>query len=336
MKSLVHKNNLAPKIGREVYITIAAMVLFTLLEFGLKGVDSSVIMIIGMSSINYFLVLILYVGIAILAYKGHTWLLWGCGLVVYIAGFMFTGVYFAWTMFSEWSMILFGAALVGRLTLKNEKPQKVYIIGLAAVLLFALMMYLPLLNIITEAVSKMTATMLDNAKTTLPATGYSVEETATLITGFNKTSAFIERVLPSILLLSSVLQYSIGYLVFMNILSKKDNSVSKTAPFTTWKMPFYVSFVLLIGASMRFLGTETITKIGDNILVFIAVFYSISGLSLIEYYLKKLKLPPFVKFSFYLLLFITQLIGFFGAVFAGFIDSFKDFRNKEQLNLQNE
>ena len=99
---------------------------------------------------------------------------------------------------------------------------------------------------------------------------------------------------------------------------------------------FYVSFILLIGAGMRFLGTDTITQIGDNVLVFLAVFYSISGLSLIEYYLKKLKLPPFVKFSFYLLLFITQLIGFFVAVFAGFIDSFKDFRNKEQLNLQNE
>ncbi len=336
MKTLVHNNNLAPKIGWEVYITIAAMALFTLLEFALKGVESSVILIYGVSTINYFLILILYIGIATLAYKGHTWLLWGCGLAVYIVGFMFTGIDFAWTMFSEWSMILFGGAIIGRLTLKNEAPQKVYTIGLAAVLLFALVMYLPLLNIITEAISKMSTAMIENAKTTLPATGYSAEETATLITGFNKTSAFIKRVIPSILLLTSVLQYSIGYLVFMNILSKKDTTVLKTTPFTMWRMPFYVSFILLIGAGMRFFGTETITQIGDNILVFLAVFYSISGLSLIEYYLKKLKLPPFVKFSFYLLLFITQLIGFFGAVFAGFIDSFKDFRNKEQLNLQNE
>ncbi len=336
MKTLVQKSHLAPKIGWDVYGTIFAMFLFTLLEFGLKGVDLPVILILGMSSVSYFLILVLYVGIATLAYKGHTWLLWGSGLAVYIVGYMFTGLDFVWTMFSEWSMIFLGGVVIGRLSLKEEAQQKVFTVGLVVVLLFAMAMYLPLLKRITADFTTVSADMLTKAAISLPDAGYSAEETASLISGINKTLSFTGRVIPSILLLSSVFQYAVAYLMFVFLLSKRENTESKIAPFQMWKMPFYLSIILLVGAGMRFFGNDSLSLIGDNILVFLAIFYSISGLSLMEYYLKKFKLPPFVKFSFYLLIFFTQLFGFIVAVFVGFIDSFKDFRNREQLNLQNE
>lgn len=336
MTELVHKNHVSPKIRWEVYGTLIAMFLFTLLEFGIKGVELPVILVLGISSVNYFLILILYAGIAMLAYKGRTRLLWGSGLAVFIVGLMFTGTDFVWTMFSQWSMILFGGAVIGRLTMKNEAVQKVYTFGMLAVLLFALTMYLPLLSIIAEEFTKASATMIENAAISLPAAGYSAEETATLITGVNKSLSFTGRIIPSLLLLSSVLQYTLGYFIFVYILSRRENSVSKIAPFSMWKMPYYLTIILLAGACFRFFGGESVSLMGDNVLVFLAFFYSISGLALMEYYLKKLKFPPFVKVSFYILLFITQLVGFFVAVFAGFIDSFKDFRNSEQLNLQNE
>jgi len=336
MTALVHNNQLSPKIGWEAYVTLFAMFLFTLLEFGIKGVDFPAAMIFGISSINYFLVLVLYVGIAMLAYKGHTWLLWGSGIAVYVFGYMFTGLDFVWTMFSEWSMILFGGFLIGRLTLKEEKQLKVFMLGMAAVLLFAMAMYLPLFTVITEEFSKASSAMIESAQLTLPTAGYSAEETATIITSLQKSLSFTERVMPSLLLLSSVLQYSIGYLAFIFLLYKRENLSSVMTRFTEWKMPYYAAVFLLAGVAFRFFGNETISRVGDNLLVFLAIFYSICGLSLLEFYLKKMKFSPFIKFGFYLLLFITQLIGFFVAVFVGFLDSFKEFRNRDQLDLQNE
>ena len=336
MTALVHKNNLAPKIGWEVYGTIFAMFLFTLLEFGLKGVELPGLLVLGTSSISYFLMLALYVGIALLAYKGHTWLLWGCGIAVYMLGYMFTGIDYAWTMFSEWSMILVGGAVIGRLTQKNESLLKVYTYGLLAVLLFSIAMYLPLLSLLTTEFAKSSAAIIEKARQTFPTAGYSAEETATLITGMQQTLSFTSHIIPALVMLSSVLQYSIGYILFMYTLSRYENKPMQVSKFSMWKMPYYATAVLLFGAVLRFFGNDSVSQVGDNILVFLVVFYSISGLSIIEHYLQKLKLPPFVKFSFYLLLFITQLIGFIGAIFIGFIDSFKDFRNIEQLNLQKE
>ena len=336
MTALVHKNNLAPKFGWEVIGTIFLMFLFTFLEFGLQGVDLPVIFVFGVSSISYFVILMLYVGIAMLSYKGHTWLIWGSGIAVYMLGYMFTGIDYAWTMFSEWSMILFGGAIIGRLSFKSEQAQKVYTYGLLSVLIFALAMYLPLLSLLTSEFAKTSADFIAKMKVALPTAGYNVEETATLLTGMQQSLSFVREIIPALVMLSAVLQFSLGYLLFMYFIARKENKPMQVASFSMWKMPYYATFVLFLGAVLRFFGNELVSHIGDNIFIFIAVFYSICGLSLMEYYLKKLKFPPIVKFSFYLLLFITQLIGFIGAIFLGFIDSFKDFRNREQLNLQNE
>ncbi len=336
MTALVQKNQLAPKIGWEVYSTVFAMFLYTLLEFGIKGVALPGILILGVSSINYMLILFLYVGIALLAYQGHTWLLWGSAVLVYIIGYMFTGLDFAWTMLSQWSMILFGGFVIGRLTLKQEANQKVYTIGMVAVLLFALSMYLPLLSKLTAGIAEASADMLATAQTSMPTMGYSAEETATWINGMNVSLAFVQRIFPALLILSAVFQYSIGYMIFNAFISRKESTVESIPAFTLWKMPFYLTPLLLGAACLRFFGGESLRLVGDNILVFLTVFYSIAGLSLIDYYLKKLKFPSYVKVSFYILLFFTGHLGFVVTVFAGFIDSFKNFRKSDQLNLQNE
>jgi uncharacterized protein YybS (DUF2232 family) len=83
-------------------------------------------------------------------------------------------------------------------------------------------------------------------------------------------------------------------------------------------------------------GGETIQLVADNVLAILAVYYSIAGLTLIEYYMNKLSLPPLLRISFYLMLFVTQFFSFLAAaalfvtlILLGFVDSFADWRSKE-------
>lgn len=332
----VHNRLMPEKIGFEIYLIMIAMVIFTILEFGFNSSKLPFEILLGISVLNYFLIVFLYYGIATLAYQHRTWLLWGSGAAIYIVAYMFTGLSSIWAVLSEWSMILFGGAVIGRLTYKNIEHQKVYIFGMLAVTMFALFMFAPFWSIIIDEFTTYGAEMIESAKQTLPLIGYSAEEIATHAFRFEAAFAFIARIIPALLLFSAVMQFSIGYLFFVHILKRKNESIRPVAPFNMWKMPYYVTAVILIAAVMRFIGNESIILVGDNILTFLALFYAITGLSLMEYYIKKIKLHPFVRICFYVLLFLTQHIGFFAAVFLGFIDSFKDFRNKEKLSLQNE
>ena len=250
-------------------------------------------------------------------------------------GYAFTGLESAWTVLAEWSMILFGGAVIGRLTLKQIEQKHVYTFGMLAVVLFAFAMYAPHLKLLLATFHDESVKMLDIGKQFLAGSGSSAEETATMLVGMEKTLGFFERILPALIILGAVFQFTFGYLIFAYRTQQSDPGVN-LQPFIMWKMPYYATPLLLVGALMNFFGNDMIARVGDNLLTFLVVFYSITGLALIEFFLRKLKLHPIMRFSVYLLLFLTQYISFFFAVFLGFIDSFKDFRNKQLLSLQNE
>lgn len=312
------------------------MVIFTILEFGLNSLNPPLVITLLISMVDYFLIVFLYYGIATLAFQKHTWLLWGSAVAIYVIAYMFTGISTVWVVLSEWSMILFGGVVIGRLTLKHLEHKKVYTFGMIAVIIFALAMFAPLWNLVMTDFSSFANEMIESGKQTLPSAGYSAEEVATLLTSFDKVIGFITRIIPALLILGSVFQFSIGYLLFAFLLQRKYPASRPVMPFTLWKMPFYVTVILLMGAVMHFFGNEPLKQIGDNILTFLSVFYCIFGLSLIEHYLRRFKMHPVFRLGFYILLFLTQMVGFFVAVFLGFIDSFKDFRNIEQLKLKKE
>ena len=106
------------------------------------------------------------------------------------------------------------------------------------------------------------------------------------------------------------------------------------SPFVLWKMPFAVMVVLIVAILMRLLGSETLKLTADNIVAFLALFYSITGLALIEFYLRKFNFSTALKIIFYIVFFMSQFIGLFVAAFLGFVDSFVDWRKVQQLSLE--
>ncbi len=92
--------------------------------------------------------------------------------------------------------------------------------------------------------------------------------------------------------------------------------------FSYWKMPY--NYIYIVGATilLRLIGNESMRIVADNALLFMGFFYAVFGLSVFEYYLKKIKLSLLFRIIFY----IAFLPGALFAVFVGLFDSYFDFR----------
>ena len=73
--------------------------------------------------------------------------------------------------------------------------------------------------------------------------------------------------------------------------------------------------------------------VADNLLLILAVFYSVTGIALMEFFMKKFYVSMLGRILIYILLFLSHVIGFALLAFLGFVDSFYDWRRKYPLPL---
>ena len=227
---------------------------------------------------------------------------------------------------------MFGGAVIGRLSDTGKPPLKVYLIGALFVALFALSLHLPNMELYREYFE----TMRQNFVELVQSLGGTAAETSEQIAFSDTLFTFGQRVLPAILILDMVMRFSIGFLLFGILLTLRTPARILFKPFHFWKMPFPAAFFLIGAVVLRLVGTPLLVQIADNLLVVLFVYYCITGLALIQYYLLLFRMSLFMKFLFYLMFFLTQIIGFLAAVLIGFIDSFADFRKKQLLSFEKE
>jgi len=82
----------------------------------------------------------------------------------------------------------------------------------------------------------------------------------------------------------------------------------------------------------------TAAVIVDNLLLLLSVFYCVTGLALIEFWFRRLRLPGLLRIVMYLLLLPAGFFGYLTLALVGFVDSFFDWRHREsaQESLNNE
>ncbi|MCK4572805.1 MAG: DUF2232 domain-containing protein [candidate division Zixibacteria bacterium] len=318
------------------YLTVIAMFVYSVIASAgvtwLAGSGS----VIVVSAMAYFLTIYLYYGVAHMAYLRKTWLLWVGGGLAMLVGYLLSGITGGWTLITGWSAILVSAALVGRLTQAGRRQQRVYLYGLVAVIVFSILQFAPLWQDLMFAASESVETMLTEAQQSLLTLGYgadavraNVDRTRTMMNG-------LIRLLPAVTVLSVMMQFSIGYLIFTHLTGKKDQTVKRVAPFVFWKVPFAVTPVLIAAIVMRLFGGAAMVLAADNILLILSVYYSVAGLALMEFFLRKFNFSRLMKVLFYIMMFFSQMIGFFVAALLGFIDSFADWRKTGRLGIAEE
>jgi hypothetical protein len=316
----------------------ACMLLYPAVRVGpeARTLSSTAAMILGATA--YLLAVYLYYGIATLAYRRSTYLIWFGGLGGMVIGYFVSGVGNLWLLICGWSMVFVASVAVGRMAGEGRARLTVYLIGAAVVAAVVLALYGPKWVQIMKVVGALGDLLIKDFAANLQANGYTPDMVRSYSEALKKLLNVFTRLVPASMLLGAVAQYSIGYLWFYGSTARSETETTPMESFFVWKNPVGGVAGVIVGVIARLAGGETLRLVADNLLAVLAVFYCITGLALIEFYMRRLGFPRIMRVLFYLLLFFTQLAGFVAAVLLGFIDSFADWRkvNSPNTSVENE
>ncbi len=310
----------------DVYVVLAAMVVYSIAAYGNLGRFMGGAGVLLASVTAYLLTIYVYYGIARLAYHRCTYLLWAGTVTALIAGYFVSGLSNTWLLLTGWGMLLLAGAATGQLIRAGYLSGQVYVIGAAVVIVFFGLQSMPMWSEFHKAAPQFAEAFVEQSEQFLLGLGYSPETIRSNLDQSKRAFDVLIRLFPAATVLGALLQFSIGYLAFVLWVDRRERSRDCYVPIVFWKVPFGFTPVLVFAVLTRLLGGESLRMVADNVLAILATYYCVAGLALIEYYLKKFRVSKLLKVFFYILLFLTQMAGFFVVALVGFVDSFADWR----------
>jgi uncharacterized protein YybS (DUF2232 family) len=233
-------------------------------------------------------------------------------------------------------MILFGGVITGRMMADDKPVGRVYTLAGLAVAAFFTAQFSSLWGPLMAKMTEDLPAILTRMETLYGSLGVGVEAAQDALAQSEKMFRAMTRVFPALTVMGAIAQFSLGFLAFSYVMGRRYPLKRLWIPFSNWRAPFAVTPLLAVAIVTRLVGNETLQLVADNVLAILAVYYSIAGLALIEYYMNKLSLSPLLRISFYLMLFVTQFWSFLAAaalfgtlILLGFVDGFADWRKKE-------
>ncbi|MEW5993325.1 MAG: DUF2232 domain-containing protein [Candidatus Zixiibacteriota bacterium] len=306
----------------------ASMVAYSVLAFGAVGSSGGGVFALSANALAYFLCMFVFYGIARLVYREQTWLLLSGVMASLVIPFLLSGIPSLWLLVTGWAMLLLAGMVTGRMTRAGYPPGWVYTAGAVIVtVLFAVQTW-PVWNQALSSAETVVNSTLEQARQIMVSMGYGTEAIEGRLEQFRRFLDLIIRLFPAATVMAALIQFSVGYLLFVGWLHKIDPLCRGSVPFAGWKAPFGLTPVLLVAITARLLGGEFLRIAADNVMAVLAMYYCIAGLALMEFYLQRLSVSKAMKVVFYLLLFFTQLAGFLVMALVGFVDSFADWRNR--------
>jgi uncharacterized protein YybS (DUF2232 family) len=227
--------------------------------------------------------------------------------------------------------------VIGRLARVEQSQLRLYLWGLAVIVVGGLMMWAPEWPLIMRTLSDKAPDLASTAEEILTAAGYPEAVVAESIDRMRYLLDTAIRLIPTGTVMNIVAQYSVGCLWFLYRGVPANAAVGELRPFSLWKAPFGLTPVLIVAILGLQFGGETINLVAINVLATLSIFYCVTGLSFLEYFLKRLKMPLWLKVVLYIVFVLSGLIGYFGAALLGFIDSFADWRkvSRGAIDLNN-
>lgn len=313
------------------WMLAALMPLASLLTYGTQAVGLG-LLAVALSTVAYFAVLAVMYAAARLSFDGCTWLLWGGIVSAVVVAFLLTGTRHLGLVLADQAMIFIGGVVAGRLAAAGVRPARVFSLALATTAVFAIAKWGPMWPDLIAAADSASQAAIEQLRPLLVTFGYSEQAATDSLLRTEKVFDLIVRLTPAATVLSALVQFCLAMLLFAWVISIQPGAERWRPNFSEWRMPFAFTPVVLILVGTRLVGGEILQQIADNVIAVAAVAYLITGLALIEYYMKRFDLSVWLKVLFYLFLFLTQMIGFFVVALVGFVDSFADWRARDRAS----
>ncbi len=312
------------------WFVLAALVLFPLLKYASGNDPSSPFLGILAVAAAYPLGIFLYRGIAGVALRRKT--------VALVSVAAASGIFASMTcpddqrvmMLANLGMIVVAAMVIGRRATIEQSQFKLYLLGLAVVIAGSLLMLAPFWSELLHRADQARVEAAESLRSYFSTLGYSQDVIETTMSRFDSMARWVTRLMPVATVMNLVTQYSIGFLWFLWRGVPDGAIVGRLRPFNLWKMPFALTPVVIVTILVKLIGGEIFALVADNVLAALSVFYCVTGLSLTEHFLSRIRLPLFSRILFYVMLTFSGLIGYLAVVMLGLIDSYADWRKTSE------
>lgn len=236
-----------------------------------------------------------------------------------IASFLFG---FKPMLLTIWGSVVLPAIVLGRLMAVGSSTRRAFATALLFSVTISLILFLIERGVIFAAIDNFKEWILFAISNLDVSEGMKVQ----LIDSSATLLATVKRLIPSLLALSGVVQLFLGWAILFLVIKWLGEFFPSFGDFVHWKMPSYYIYITGLFIVGRLVGTEIMQIVSDNIILFIGFFYVVFGFSVIEYYLKKIRLSLFLRVLFYTGFIFLQLPGLVLAAMIGVFDSYFDFR----------
>ncbi len=158
-------------------------------------------------------------------------------------------------------------------------------------------------------------------------TRIGLAETAVMIKSVSDSFVhYLARLMPGISIATSVIQAAFCYGVSRTIISRKDRpaSASGQAPLTVWHAPDAWVWGLIAALALIILPYETSRLAGWTLAILFAVVYLAQGTAIVEHFLRRGHVGPFMRGLIIVLILALPSIVF--VITLGIVDIWADFR----------
>ena len=309
------------------------MLVHAFVAYAHRPFKSTIALELFFGMLNFAAIVMMYYGISRMAYLKWYVLLSISVIIAIAAGAILTRDVTALPMASGWAAVLITSVLCGTLVLRQQSLPRVYTAALVMLTVFASVQLYPLWSQMFSSAPEVAGALISDLKDTLAIAGYTAEQIDNASSQFKSFYAVFVRILPSFTILAVALQFTIGFWLFVKWLNRSGSQYLLPIDLVKWQMPFALSPFLVTAILMRLFGNELLVLIADNMILILAVFYSIAGITVVEFFMKKFRFAFFSRFLIYLLFLLTHVVGLAFLALLGFADSFFDWRRKYPLPL---
>ncbi len=173
------------------------------------------------------------------------------------------------------------------------------------------------------------ATSMDTTKALYERLNVGPEVMAQMETMAEQMSYAIGRLLPAMVVVSSLMTALIAYSITRAVIVRMKGKAQAITPFGEWMMPIWLMWVPIAGLALPLLGTylkmDWLSYVGNNLFTGAMMLYMVHALSLLWSILASKGVPKFLRFVICGFLYLTPLTSSL-MPYAGVLDSFYDFR----------
>lgn len=312
---------------------VGAMVVYSMTLWASLGEGVPTGLALLAAPVAFFVVIYLHYGVARLTFRDqHLWVVGGAAVGVSVTLFALGGVRTEIAL-TGWLLALVAGVASGHLARRGIRTRSIYITAALLTMALALAHFYPLWQVIVSAAPEMAVAMTESARRSVALYGGSPEQVHLIGEQVRRMLTVLFRLVPGEMALSAVTQFSIGFLLFVRWLDRHHLAPPRYERFMFWKAPFGLTPALIGLIALRLTGGEVLRIAADNALLVLGVFYMVTGLAIIEYWLRKRHLSTLMRITAYVALIVIPLTSLImsiiigGAVsLLGFIDSFTDWR----------